>query len=430
MNMRFPYGKSFLTADISSKNLIPTVGPKPLTGVHNPRKAVEHALDHPLSETPLDQIASRSSKVCVVVSDITRPVPNKKILRPIIRRLAKAGVSAENLVLAVASGSHRPPSPSELFQMLGQEIVSKFKVVAHDCLAKSSMVDYGKTSFGTPVAVNRVVADADIKVLTGLIEPHNLSGFSGGRKSILPGVSSIETITANHSPDKLDHPKSVAGVLDGNPIHEDMEEAARMVGVDFVLNVVSNFNGDISKVKSGHFVKAHREGADQCYDASKVMVREPADVAIVATGYPWDQNLYMTINGPNRIVHSPKPVLRQGGTVIVVAECSEGTGLAHTSFYDLLTKASSIDEVIARTSDPNFFIKDKWEAHLWARIMQRYEVVVVTGGMTNAELEKAFMRRERNLENAIEYSFKKHGSDARIIALPNAIKVIPILEDN
>jgi len=427
MKIRFPYGKSFVIADIPDKNLISPPEPKPLRSVDDPHEAVEHALDHPVSKESLDKIAGQTSKVCLVISDITRPIPNKTILPPIIERLKTAGVSADNLVLAVGSGSHRPQSSDELAEMLGQEILGKFKVVAHNCVEKEKMVDIGKTSQGTHVALNKVVADADIRVLTGLIEPHNLSGFSGGRKSILPGVSSIETITENHSSDKLDNPKCVAGVLEGNLIHEDMEEAAKMVGVDFILNIVSNFDGNIAKVVCGDLVKAHREGVSCCYDASKVVVPEPADTVIVASGYPWDQNLYMTINGPNRIVHSPKPVLRKGGTIIVVAECSEGVGKAHAPFYELLTKSSSIDDVLAKTCNPDFFIKDKWEAHLWARILERYEVVVVTGGITANELKKAFMRRASSLDEAVEYALDKHGPDAKILSLQNAIKVIPML---
>jgi len=253
-----PYGKTEVCARIPIENFLGTIEPKDQPGTPDPTAEVKRALNQPIGSPKLTQIAKPGAKVAIVVDDVTRPAPSKIMLPPLLEELSLAGVKDEDITIIFGCGTHRAVTKEEAVMLLGEEIVSRYDVISHDCNAQDNVYVGTTKRHGTKVYLNRVFAEADVKILTGDVSLHYYAGFGGGRKSVLPGVSGLETIRHNHA--MLLHPKARTGNLDGNPVHEDMTEAARLAKVDFILNVVQNKKGEIVKAFAGDLEQAFYEG--------------------------------------------------------------------------------------------------------------------------------------------------------------------------
>jgi len=390
----------------------------------NEVEEVRRAISNPIGGGRLEALASKADKICLLVSDYTRATPNRILVPPILERLKEADKRMEDVKILVANGLHKPAPERELEELLGSEVLEEVEVINHDAEDENQLVYVGKTSFGTNVYVNRLILESDLIIATGLIEPHFFAGYSGGRKSILPGVSGRVTIYQNHGFKMIDHPSSRYGILDGNPIHEDMVEAAKLVKRNYMMvNVVIDKHGRIVRAFAGDLFEAHRRGVD--FLDSKVKVRAPSRASIVITsngGYPLDRDLYQTVKG----MATGELVAKKNGVVIIFSECLDGIGRGHDLFYKLMAEAKNPDEVLERIrrEEP---IKDQWEAQVLARILKNVDVIIVTKNIKHSRIEEMQLTPASSPDEALEIAYQMAGKEAEIIAIPEGPYIIPYI---
>ncbi len=415
---KIPYGKGEMEIRIPRKNFLATLMPHYKPGVKDEAGEIKRALREPIGAAPLRQIARGKKSVVVVVNDITRPTATYKLLPPLLQELAAAGVKENQITFLVATGTHRDNSREELEGMLGKEVIARFRVINHHCQDDSLMVDLGRTSGGVPVVINRLFWEAEVKVLTAGISPHQAAGFSGGRKSVLPGIASLTTLKQHHG-FNMRSDKPAMGWVDGNKFHENALEAAKMAKVDFILNTVQNHRKEIIRAVAGDVEKAWREGVRASREIYEVEIPRPADVVITSPGgYPKDIDLYQS----QKSMAASELAVKEGGTVILPAECRDGIG-AH-GFYEWMSAASCPQDVIDRFIREGYSIGAS-KAWLFARCLKRAELIVVSRNIESNTLKEMFTRRADSVEQAIDMALAKHGSQAEIILLKNGSDMIP-----
>jgi nickel-dependent lactate racemase len=410
-----PYGKGFIHLKTPAKNLLEICIPKEPRGLANEEKEIELALRNPIKKPPLSTLLDSRDKVAIIIDDITRPTPSYKIIPAILDELP---IPNENVTILVATGLHRKNTEEELKVMLGHDVLSKVRVINHDALDEKELVYVGKTSRGTELEINKLVINADKIITTGHIEPHEFAGFTGGRKSILPGVSGIDTINVNHGPKMLDHPRARIGILDGNPIHEDMVEAAKIAGVDFIVNVVLNSRKKIAKVVAGDLMEAHLEGVKFCERYACTGINQLGDIVIASSGYPSDINLYQSFKS----IVAAENFVKEGGIIILLAECRDGVG--SSLFYEWLKTSTSADDIIERIQMKGY-CADIDHCYLLSRILRRNEIIIVSSHPSIRKINKMLMRTTRSPKSALRVALKERGEKAAIIALPYATRIIP-----
>jgi nickel-dependent lactate racemase len=327
-------------------------------------------------------MASGRRDACVVISDITRPVPNKVILPPLLAALEEAGIPGERITILVATGMHRPNVGEELVSMVGQEIASKYRIVNHEC-EKSEDLRRITTIQGAPIEINRHYLDADLKILTGLIEPHFYAGYSGGRKAILPGIASYETMKFMHSYQLIDHPRVANCVLEGNIFHEYGLEVMDLAGADFLLNVVVNRDNAVSGIFAGDPRQAHLRGCRFVEEHAVVDVPSQRDLVITSGGgFPLDSNFYQI----SKALTCAKDILQPGGTVLVACECREGLG--SEDFCGIMRSCGTPGQFFEHYCHPENFVKDQWCAqNIYQALDRAEEVHVYSGGLTREDVE-------------------------------------------
>ena len=330
------------------------LNPQVVSPLDDPGAAVLASIADPMGTPPLGELARERKNACVVISDVTRPVPNKIILPPILETLERAGIDRDKIVILIATGMHRPNLGEELEQMVGSAIMTNYRIENHYC-RKSEDLRIIADIDGAAIEINRHYLDADLKILTGLIEPHMYAGFSGGRKSILPGISSFKTMQYMHSFKMIDHPNVTNCKLDGNPFHTAGEKVARLAGVDFILNVVIDKQRELVGVFAGHHTEAHQAG---CHMVSRMSVQQiPCQVDLVLTsagGHPLDATFYQVSKG----LIAASNILRPGGSIIMTCECREGLGSAE--YCGMVKEGRSADEFMAHCCIPENFVIDQW----------------------------------------------------------------------
>ncbi|MFW5826893.1 MAG: nickel-dependent lactate racemase, partial [Alkalispirochaeta sp.] len=297
--------------------------PRHQPALSDPDAAVRDSLSAPIGAAPLAEVARGRSNAVIVVSDNTRPVPNTLLLPPILATLEAAGIPAGSITILIATGIHRPNEGEELDALIGADTARRYRVVNHYSRREEDMVHAGEISGGTPVYVNRTYVESDLKILTGFIEPHMWAGYSGGRKSILPGISSVKTLKFMHGPEMVADPNATYGKLDGNPFHEAGLQIMERVGADFIVNVTLNTEKAVTGVYSGDPVTAHTTGAAALDPYSTTELDAPLDFVVTTnSGAPLDVNLYQTSKG----IAGVAPVVKSGGDVVVASRCPEGLG--------------------------------------------------------------------------------------------------------
>jgi len=380
---------------------------------------VRAALDEPIGSPRLEELAVGKDKVVIIASDHTRPVPSKIIMPQLLERIRKGNPSADVTIL-IATGFHRLTTREELVGKFGEEIVAREKIVVHNSSDAASLVEAGTLPSGGRLIVNRLAMEADLLVSEGFIEPHFFAGFSGGRKSVLPGIVSRETVLANHCSEFIQSPFARTGILDGNPIHRDMLHAASVAKLGFVANVVINGEKKIVHAVAGHFREAHEAGCAWLKDICRIRV-PVSDIVITSNGgYPLDQNVYQSVKG----MTAAEAVCRDGGVIVMVASCADGSG--GESFYRNLAEASSPDAVLERVLRvPRTATQpDQWEFQIMARILSRHTVILVTRDCDHAMLRAMHLRTASSLPEALELADAALGRDARIAVIPDGVSVI------
>lgn len=390
----------------------------------DPTGAVSESLNAPIETPPLKTLAAGRKDAVIVISDITRPVPNSLLLPIICGQLEAAGIARSDITILVATGIHRPNEGGELERLVGKEVASTYRIINHFSKQQDDMALVGHVGDGVPAYVNKAYVDADLKILTGFIEPHMWAGFSGGRKSILPGISSVQTLEFMHGPEMVAHPKTAYGVLEGNPFHQAGLEIMQKAGADFIVNVTLDTSKRVTGVFAGHPVRAHLEGVDFLSRHCIKTLDEPLDFVVTTNaGAPLDCNLYQTAKGLSGV----SGATREGGVILIATECLEGFG--SEEYRAVFEHATSPAAFIENLMKKEFFMPDQWCAQETYQVMMKNEVWVYTHGIDDETLERFHFTPVSDISNAIEQLLWRFGQDARWAIVPDGPMLILQVEE-
>ena len=385
---------------------------------------LEEALAHPIGALALRQLARGRSDACIVISDITRPVPNAKILPPMLRILEEEGIAREDITILVGTGLHRPNEGEELVQLVGEEIACSYRIVNHKARERDTLTYLGDTSGGAPIWIDTLYVESDLKIATSLIEPHLMAGYSGGRKAICPGLMGVDTMRILHGPKLLSHANAAEGIIEGNPFHRQALEVARRAGVDFTLNVAMNERREVTGIFAGDLEKAHAEGVSFVQRQNGATLSEPVDMVVTSSaGLPLDLTFYQAVKG----LTAALSIIREGGTVLIVARCDEGIG--GPEFTDLLLNTTSVETFAQRLEDPDFFVIDQWQLQELCKVMRKANVMMFSEGIQDEDRERVLVEMVPSVEGAIARVLNERGADARIAVIPKGPYVLTQLQE-
>ncbi len=382
------------------------------------RRRVIAALDSPIHSPRIEELAVGRHRATLITSDHTRPVPSHITLPLLLERLRR-GNPAIRIRILVATGCHRPSTPKEMTEKFGAEIVARETFLMHDCTDAAQLHTLGLLPSGGTLVLNKNAIDTDLLLAEGFIEPHFFAGFSGGRKSVLPGVAGHETVLANHCAAFIANPNARAGILEGNPIHRDMRFAAEQARLAFILNVTLNPDKSIRAAFAGHWEHAHLQGCERLKDEAAVQ-RVEGDIVITSNGgYPLDQNLYQAVKG----MTAAEACCAPNGTIIMVAGCSDGHG--GSAFFDALRQAASPQALLESVMRiPQSQTRpDQWEYQILARILSCFRVILVTDNWDPAAIRSLHMESAATLQEAVDRALSDAPA-ARMVVIPDGVSVI------
>jgi len=419
--LQFPYGREKLNLEIPADRLKGTLFSRAheYEADKSESEIVKEAMANPIASSKLKELAKGKDKIVIISSDHTRPVPSH-ITMPILLDEIESVNSEAEITILVATGFHRASTEEELRDKYGDRIVDDINIEMHDSRDESQMVNLGKLPSGGDMLLNKTAVNADLLIAEGFIEPHFFAGFSGGRKSVLPGVASKTTVLANHCSEFIDHPRARTGMLEGNPMHEDMLYAAKKAGLAFILNVVINEDKKVINAFAGHREKAHLKGTEFVSELAGVKSK-PADIVITTNGgYPLDQNIYQSVKG----MTAAEATCKEGGVIIIAAECSDGHG--GEEFYKTFKEAKKVEDImediLARGRKET--IPDQWESQILARILLKFEVIMVTDAPEEM-VEDMHMHWASDLESALSLAEGLlDDEEASITAIPDGVSVV------
>ena len=422
--IKIPYYTSSLDLHVEEENLEAVINAK--TDSYDPGKSetelVEEALANPIGTPRLRELAKGKQKVTLVTSDHTRAVPSKLTL-PILLREIREGNPDADITILIATGLHRPTTEDEQRRMFGDAIVDHEKIVVNEAFKDEDFAYVRSLPSGAELWVNKVALDCDLLITEGFIEPHFFAGFSGGRKSILPGICNAATVNENHSYKAISSPYSTTGVLAHNPIHEDMVCAARAVNVQFILNVALNAEKKVIAAFAGDLEEAHAEGVAfvrklaQCPSVT-------GDIVITSNGgYPLDQNLYQS----PKAVATAEACCTDGGVIIMCASCVDGMGGTHFEKLIVRGTVDEIDEYLSRIP-PKETIPEQWCAQIYSRILKKHRIILVTTYLDHELVRKANMIPASSPDEALAMAYEMMGKDARVVVIPDGVAVLAVKE--
>jgi len=417
------YGKGRLDVVVPTDAAV--IEPRYVPGVPDEREALLAAFAEPIGCAALRTMIQPGQRVAIVHTDMTRATPNDRILPVILETLESAGIRPTDMVLLNALGTHRPQSDKELRQMLGDRIVDRYRCKQHDGHDDANLVHVGKTSFGHDVRINRHFIEADVRILTGFIEPHFFAGFSGGPKGVLPAIAGAESVLDNHGANMIGHPLATWGRTQGNPIWEEMLEAAKMAAPTFIVNVAMNRDRLITGVFAGELVAAYAAGCAFVKESAMVPVAGPVDIVVTSnSGYPLDLNLYQTVKG----MSAASQIVRPGGSIIIASQCWDGVP-DHGQFGRLLREAESPAEILARIESPGFGCMDQWQVQIQTRIQQRAEIFVHADGLSDDQITQCLLHPCHRIEDTLAELAAGSGTCCpTICVMPEGPLTIPYLE--
>jgi nickel-dependent lactate racemase len=424
MRVRLEYGKTGLEAELPDRNVVGVLKLTPAPPLPEPEQAAAAALASPIGARPLAEIARGRKNACIVVCDITRPVPNRILLPPILDALAEGGLARERVTILIATGTHRPNLGAELDAILGPKIAAVCRVINHVCADPASHRALGVSPNGVPVSLDKTYCDADLKITVGLIEPHFMAGYSGGRKLVMPGLAALETVQAWHSPRFLEHPNATSGVVDDNPVHEEALAIARMVPPDLIVDVTLDEENRITGIFAGEMEAAWRAGVAFAEKHARAALPQPVDIVVTTcAGYPLDATFYQAVKG----MVGTLPVVKPGGSIVIAAACSEGVGSA--IFKRTLLETESLTQFVADIQKPGWtFIPDQWEVEELARAARQNTIYCICDGIPRDILKQLFVTPAETVETAVDAALAVHGSAATIAVIPKGPYVIPYVE--
>lgn len=417
MKVSIPYGEGHVEFDVPESNLMGVFRPGTFPGVDDESKAIHDALLNPIGSVPLQEMAKGKNRVVIIATDVTRPTKDHVIVPAILDVLTQAGVREERIKVIIGRGQHREMTRQEIERKLGRGVLDRVTAVQHN--PDRNLVDLGASGKGNQILVNREVAKADLKISTGNIVPHRYAGFGGGGKSILPGVCGRETIYRNHL--YIIEGKSGPGVVENNPIRMEMDEAAGLVGLDFIVNTVMNPERRIVKVFAGHFVSAHKEGVKFAKELLGVRLPSKAEI-VVSSGSPMDINFYQA----SKALEMGDAVVADGGAFVLASPCYEGIG--EKDLYRFLTLKSP-EEILNQIKQPKRGTNLVYAvvAYLMARSRERMDIVWVSKGLKQEQVEAMGFRKVESIQTAVNESLERCGKDSRVAVFPQGPTTLPFL---
>jgi len=420
VRVQLDYGTDGLEVDLPHER-VTVIEPVPRAAATDPHATLLQAIRAPLDRAPLGELVRSGQRVAISVCDITRAQPRREMLRALFEEMPQ--VRPEDITILIATGTHRTNTAPELERMLGREILSRYRVINHDARDPSMLARAGATSTGVQVFLNRHWLDADVRITTGFVEPHFFAGFSGGPKMVAPGLAGLETVMTLHDVHHIGHPLATWGVTEGNPVHDDVREIARMVHVHFAVDVTLNREQKITAAFAGDIFAEHRAACAHAKATAMRQVPAPFDLVLTTnSGYPLDQNLYQAVKG----MSAAAQIVKTGGTIICAAECRDGLP-AHGSYGTVLGSAPTPAKLLEMISAPGYSVPDQWQVQVQAQIQTKADVLVKTDGLRPDEVRAAHFTPIDDVSAAVQDTLRRAGPASTLCVLPQGPQTIPYL---
>jgi lactate racemase len=420
MKITLDYGKTGLEVTLPADRLVaPPLSIKEAVPLTDPEAALAEALKNPIGTPPLSELAKGKKTACIVICDITRPVPNKLILPQLIKTIEEAGVPSSGITILIATGLHRPNEGEELVELVGEHIAKNYNCVNHHGKVLEEHDYLGTTDLGVPIWIDNRYTRAELKITTGLIEPHLMAGYSGGRKLICPGIAALETVKVWHGPKFLEHPKADCGILEGNPVHEENTRIALKTGCDFIVNVCIDGKRRVTWLGAGDMVKAWETGVNFCREIVKSTVPAPCDVVVTScAGYPLDTTFYQAVKG----LTGALPIVKQGGTIVLAASLTEGLG--SPEFQHLMKDNPDLKAFKKRILETDYFVMDQWQLEELCKVLEKCKVKIVTQGLSDEILRECYVEPAVSVEQAVAECLEIYGPQATLAVIPKGPYVL------
>ena len=425
---KIPYSKSVLEFTLPPSMRVTVAVSQPAEPVQDISGAIKETLDHPIGTSPLRELAKPGDRACIVFTDITRACPDHLLVPALLAELEKAGVRDEDITLLCGIGMHRPSTQEEKVTKLGADIVARYRVIDNEPQNPAALVDLGVTPGGVPVLLHRAVVETDLLIATGIVEPHQYAGYSGGRKTVAVGAAGEALIAHTHGPAFADNPDTRLGKIEGNPFHEAVTEASRRAGLRFILNVVLDDDKHILRVTAGDPELAFHDLVNFAKSIYEVSIPQQHDIAIGGVGFPKDANLYQASRAPSYLFFAPVSVVRKGGFFIIPARCEEGAGagVGEQRFLAAMRDAPNV-QYILDDARKNGYPPGQQRAFVMAKVLEESNVVIV--GSECPELVAACkMIPVATMEEAIALASAKLGPDCDVLIVPHAMLTLPIIQ--
>ena len=428
VSYKVPYGEGELRFDLPEGMRVSAVESKKSPTIRDVEGAIDAALSQPVNSRPVRELAGPGDSVCIVFTDITRSSPDHLLVPPLLDELAQAGVRHEDITLLCGIGLHRPSTLQEKVAKLGAEVVARYRVIDGEPQNPAALVDLGIGDTGIPLSVHRAAYEADILLATGIVEPHQYAGYSGGRKTVAVGAAGEPMIAFTHGPQMLDHPGTRLGRIDGNPFHEAVSEAARRAGLGFILNVVLDDHKRVVAVRAGEPEAAFQELVDVARQLYEVPVRQQYDVVIGGVGYPKDANLYQASRAASYLYFAPTPVVKPGGFLIIPARCEEGAGdgAGEQRFFRKMRDARDMPSLLRELRETGY-PPGAQRAFIMAKVMEDNPVIIV-GAERPDVVEAAKMIPAATMEDALAMASRVLGRDLEVLIVPHALLMLPVVQ--
>lgn len=422
-NFKIPYGKTTIPFEVPKEFDVTVVKNNSKSQISNIEDATKKELKNPINSKRLSELVKKGDTVCVIVTDITRPCPDRVILSVLLDEL-KTKIEPNDLTLLIASGMHREMTYDEKVEKFGKEIVKNFQIISHDAKDEKKLVSLGTTKNGTPIKISKTAVEADFLISIGVVEPHQYAGYSGGYKTLSIGVAGDETISKTHSRKFIDHQKTRIGNIEGNIFHDDIVEIGKKVGLDFIINVILDEEQNVVDIKSGEPIETYKTLVKKAKEISEISIKKQFDVAICGVGFPKDSNLYQTSRAASYLFYLKKPVVKNGGFIIIPAVCPEGAGkgIGEERFFEML-KNMTIDEILNHKPD---FKAGEQRAFMMANVLKHCKVIIV-GSQTPEIVQEAKMIPASTMDEAFEIIKNDSERNLEIILIPSSLTTLPII---
>ena len=418
MKLRLDYGIDGLQATFPDDRTA-VIEPVYIPPARDPLDTLIAAIRAPIGRPPLRQLYQSGQRIAISVCDITRAQPRKLMIEALLSELP--GVRAEDVTVIIATGTHRTNTPEEIERMLGREIARNCLIVCHNARHDASLADAGRTPSGVRVLLNREWMESDFRITTGFVEPHFFAGFSGGPKMVAPGLAGLETVMTLHNAARIGHPKATWGIIEGNPVHDDVRKIARMTGVDFALDVTLNRDQQITAAFAGDLLQEHAAACVTARQNAMRPVERPFDVVVTTnSGYPLDQNLYQAVKG----MSAAAKIVKEGGTIICAAECRDGIP-DHGAYGEILASQPSPRALLDMIESAGYSRPDQWQVQIQAQIQIKARVLVKAHRLTDEQIRAAHFEPVSDVSAAVLESLRKSGPNASLCVLPHGPQTIP-----